>query len=369
MRIIEVIPQLSSGGGERFVVDLCNELSLDNDVKLIVFHPFDTPEKSFYLTQVSSRVSVVSLNKKPGLDYGLISRLRKEILQWNPDVIHSHLRAITYLAPLMLRKGRVVHCHTVHNAADKEASGFLIGRVVRRWLFKSHRTIPVTISYESHRSFVDFYGMDAPMIFNGRNIPTNINVSDYIQEEFRTYRGNTNRRVLINLARFSDVKRQDLIARVCKRLEDEGYDFAMLLIGRTDNDSILHSIRQTGCSKIHILGLRTNPLEYLAMADSYCLMSSYEGMPISLIEALGCGAVPVCTPVGGIVDVVNDGVNGILADSLDEDACYKAIKRFIDLSDTELINMKTEAKKAYAPFSMTDCAKKYTNLFESLLPL
>ena len=347
MRIIEVIPQLSSGGGERFVVDLCNELSLDNDVKLIVFHPFDTPEKSFYLTQVSSRVSVVSLNKKPGLDYGLISRLRKEILQWNPDVIHSHLRAITYLAPLMLRKGRGV----------------------RRWLFKSHRTIPVTISDESHRSFVDFYGMDAPMIFNGRNIPTNINVSDYIQEEFRTYRGNTNRRVLINLARFSDVKRQDLIARVCKRLEDEGYDFAMLLIGRTDNDSILHSIRQTGCSKIHILGLRTNPLEYLAMADSYCLMSSYEGMPISLIEALGCGAVPVCTPVGGIVDVVNDEVNGILADSAGEDACYKAIKRFLDLSDIELINMKTEAKKAYAPFSMTDCARKYTNLFESLLPV
>lgn len=367
MKILEIIPQLSSGGGERFVVDLCNEfVCMGHNILLIVLHSLDKPDLAFYLPQLDKRVKVISLNKHIGADLSLPQRLGKFAHNFKPDVIHTHLNGIIYTAPFVLWNSRVVHCHTVHNTADKEAGSFLIGRVVRRWLFKSHRTIPVTISEESHRSFVDFYGIDAPMIFNGRNIPTNINVSESVQEEFKTYRGHTNRRVLINLARFSDVKRQDLIARVCKRLEDEGYDFAMLLIGRTDNDSILNSIRQTGCSKIHILGLRTNPLEYLTMADSYCLMSTYEGMPISLIEALGCGAVPVCTPVGGIVDVVSDGVNGILADSLDEDACYKAVKRFLDLSNIELINMKTEAKKAYAPFSMTDCAKKYIRLFNNI---
>lgn len=36
MKILEIIPQLSSGGGERFVVDLCNELSKEHDVTLMV---------------------------------------------------------------------------------------------------------------------------------------------------------------------------------------------------------------------------------------------------------------------------------------------------------------------------------------------
>lgn len=43
------------------------------------------------------------------------------------------------------------------------------------------------------------------------------------------------------------------------------------------------------------------------MGDAYALCSSYEGMPISLIEAIGVGCIPVCTPVGGIVDVVHNG--------------------------------------------------------------
>ncbi len=56
----------------------------------------------------------------------------------------------------------------------------------------------------------------------------------------------------------------------------------------------------------------TIPLEYLKMGDAYALCSSYEGMPISLIEAIGVGCIPVCTPVGGIVDVVHNGENGFL---------------------------------------------------------
>lgn len=47
MKILEIIPQLSSGGGERFVVDLCNELSKEHDVTLMVLHSLDKVD--FYL--------------------------------------------------------------------------------------------------------------------------------------------------------------------------------------------------------------------------------------------------------------------------------------------------------------------------------
>lgn len=66
MKILEIIPQLSSGGGERFVVDLCNELSKEHDVTLMVLHSLDKVD--FYLKEVSNNVRVVSMNKRMGLD-------------------------------------------------------------------------------------------------------------------------------------------------------------------------------------------------------------------------------------------------------------------------------------------------------------
>ena len=50
MRIVEIIPQLSSGGAERFVVDLCNELSKRHEVSLIVF--YDIIEHGFYVNEL-----------------------------------------------------------------------------------------------------------------------------------------------------------------------------------------------------------------------------------------------------------------------------------------------------------------------------
>ena len=52
MKILEIIPQLSSGGGERFVVDLCNELSKEHDVTLMVLHSLDKVDFSIVFRSV-----------------------------------------------------------------------------------------------------------------------------------------------------------------------------------------------------------------------------------------------------------------------------------------------------------------------------
>ena len=102
MKILEIIPQLSSGGGERFVVDLCNELSKEHDVTLMVLHSLDKVD--FYLKEVSNNVRVVSMNKRMGLDIGLLFRVYRYIRREKPDVVHTHLRAIMYIAFAIMRK-------------------------------------------------------------------------------------------------------------------------------------------------------------------------------------------------------------------------------------------------------------------------
>ena len=153
MKILEVIPQLSTGGAERFVVDLCNELSADNEVLLVVLWPLKG-DQSFFLKQISDKVSVESLEKHPGMDFRVFFKLRRIIRKFSPDVIHSHIDAIIYSGVFQSfsRKG----VHTVHSLARHEAGG-LVQRCLRQLFFKCGRVKPVTISKEAQKDFESFY--------------------------------------------------------------------------------------------------------------------------------------------------------------------------------------------------------------------
>lgn len=360
MKIVEVITQLTSGGAERFVVDLCNELSKKSDVTLIVIRPIE--KYGFYASKISSKVNVLSMNKCDKLEMSIFFNIRKEIRKMAPDVVHLHLGAIIYSLFAILTLRHLKFFYTVHNDADKDAKN-RFGSFIRWLCFRLKLVSPITISKKSHQSFVDYYKMDASMIFNGRNIPQNIKVSPDIEKEFEKYHIDTTTRVLVCLARITQVKRQVMFTKIAKKLSHEGYNFTVLFIGSTKDTALVEKIKSYNCPNIHILGEKSNPLEYLKMSDAFCLSSLHEGLPISLIEAIGVGTIPVCTPVGGIVDVIENDVNGLLSNNLSEDSYYDVLKKFLSLSESKLSELKEEASKSYAPFSMTECAYKYFQLF------
>ncbi|MEG2191519.1 MAG: glycosyltransferase [Bacteroidales bacterium] len=360
MKIVEIIPTLSSGGAERFVVDLCNELSQNNEVTLIILDSLEN--NGFYASEISSRVKIISIKRRRRIDLSLLFSIKKIIIDIAPDVVHTHIRAIIFSLWTILTVKNIKYFHTVHSDAKKEAKGYIFG-VIRSYLFKNQLVVPVTISLESQQSFTNYYGLVAPMIFNGRDIPQELKISEELKDEFKKYRENNETKVIVCLARISPIKRQTLFAKIAKRLNSEGYNFTLLFIGSTQNTELVEQIKLYNCPNIYILGEKHNPLEYLKMSDAYCLCSSHEGMPISLIEAMGVGAIPVCTPVGGVVDVINNGNNGFLSSDLFEESYYETLKRFLDQPKTDLIKMRDNVLKSYTPFSMKECSSKYEKLF------
>ena len=360
MKIIEYIPQLGSGGAERFTVDLCNELSKRHEVILCLSHSLE--KQGFYKGDISPRVRVVNFDKKEGFDWRLPFRVYNLIRKERPDVAHTHLMSIVYtaLSALLLRKTRFFH--TVHNTAKVETDG-RIGEKFRRFLFSKRLVTPITISEDSLRSFKKFYNLEAPLINNGRDIPADLKVSYEVEEEFKNYRRNPQTRVIVQLAHIGHQKRQDIMARVADRLMKEGYDFTILMIGEINERQMADNIKALNNPNIHLLCGKHNPLEYLKAADAFALTSSFEGLPISLIEAMGVGLVPICTPVGGIVNLINDGVNGFLSQDISEEAYYNALKRYLDTPAEFLNTMKAKTLNTYKPFTMVECAKNYETLF------
>ena len=112
-----------------------------------------------------------------------------------------------------------------------------------------------------------------------------------------------------------------------------------------------------------MLGEVENPRQYLANADVFCMSSVVEGMPISLIEALSCGLVPVCTAVGGIVDMVEDGINGFLSQDMTVESYIKTIERYLALTDSQKAEMKQHSMQSAQKYSIEECAKQYEELF------
>ncbi len=359
MNIVEIIPQLSSGGAERFVVDLCNELSKRHEVTLIVY--YNISEYGFYVNELATDVKLICLNKKKGICVSLMKELIEIIDSINPDVVHFHIRAINYALPFILFRKRIKKYMTIHSSADREAGNF-VESCLRRFCFRNSLVVPVTISEESLKSFVEYYGLNAHMISNGRDINADMSVSDEVLKEVDSYRNSALTRVLVCVARLVSVKRQDMLARVVKRLSDEGYDLCVLLIGKILEQDVVERVMSVGCQNVYVLGEKKHPMEYLKIANAFCLCSKYEGLPISLIEAFGMGVIPICTPVGGIVNLVNES-NGFLSSDTTEESYYIALKKFLETDACMLAEMKIQAKRSYQPYSMVECAAKYESLF------
>lgn len=249
MKIVEIIPQLNSGGAERFTVDLCNELVKDNDVTLIVLSSLE--DSGFYASEISPKVKVISLEKRSRVDLSLLFSIRREIVKIKPDVVHTHIRAIIFSLWCILTTKGIKYFHTLHSDAKKEAKGYIFG-IIRRYLFKRKIVTPVTISNKSHSSFVDYYKMEAPIIYNGRDIPKELSISDEVTEEFTRYRKDDKTKVLVCLARITPVKRQTMFAKIAKRLSEEGANFALLLIGSTRDTELVEEIKSYDCSDVYI---------------------------------------------------------------------------------------------------------------------
>ncbi len=104
-------------------------------------------------------------------------------------------------------------------------------------------------------------------------------------------------------------------------------------------------------------------------ADLFLLTSAFEGLPVSLLEAMGHGCVPVVTRVeSGVSEVVKPGTNGELITVGDIDAFVEAIARLQRHPDRQR-EMGREAHRTVAEgeFSLARMVDRYEDLFEAMM--
>jgi L-malate glycosyltransferase len=120
-------------------------------------------------------------------------------------------------------------------------------------------------------------------------------------------------KLLVHLSNFRPVKRildvVETFARVARAVPSR-----LLLIGDgPDRSAAEHLALQHGIEdRIHFLGKQDNVNELLPLADLMLLPSEMESFGLAALEAMACGVPAIATRVGGVPELIDDGINGRL---------------------------------------------------------
>lgn len=365
MRVLQIIYSLTSGGAERFVVDLSNELiEQGQQVSLCVLRDDSLEGYDFYKGELSASINYINLSIPAGFKISNSLLLYKVIRHLNPDIVHCHLNLVNYIFPLTYLFPHIAFFHTIHSHSRREAHNKLEYHI-RRFFYKRERVKAISISAESSKSFVLCYHiLKYNEIINGRSKPILTDKIDSVEKEIRKINKEKGL-VLLHVARCSIEKNQIMLISVFNRIIKEGYKCVLLIIGDGFHSEQADSLRELACDKIHFLGARNNVADYFYSSDAFCLSSSYEGMPITLIEAMACGCIPICTPVGGIVNIIKDRLSGYVSKTIDEEDYYKSVRDYLDNPG----EVDTHKLKEYYQDNLTiqSCASNHLKLYKQSL--
>jgi glycosyltransferase involved in cell wall biosynthesis len=133
------------------------------------------------------------------------------------------------------------------------------------------------------------------------------------------------------VGRLVPIKAHDLFLAAAERLSKSNPDLHFAIIGDGELWEPLHrDVEASGLSdRVHFAGWRGDLADVYRDLDVVVCCSRNEGTPVSVIEACAAGRPVVGTPVGGMTDIISEGVNGLLVPSGDAEALADAIAALI----------------------------------------
>ena len=129
----------------------------------------------------------------------------------------------------------------------------------------------------------------------------------------RFTRGNPDTRIVIHVSNFRPVKRLDAVLSVFDRIR-RGVPARLLLVGDGPEMETVHRLaRMLGIEPLlDLVGEQEEVLQLLSVADLFLLPSAQESFGLAAVEAMACEVPVVASNVGGLPEVIVDGVTGFL---------------------------------------------------------
>jgi glycosyltransferase involved in cell wall biosynthesis len=253
-------------------------------------------------------------------------RLARLIRKERPSILHTHTAkagAVGRIAALLAGSARPpIIVHTFHGHVLRgyfNPLTTLAFRTLERWLARI-TTVLVAVSPEVRDDLVRMQVAPASkfsVIRLGIELDERVEALDDARGETRRLLGVSPDAFVVGwVGRMTAVKRTDDVLKTMRRLVDGGVDAYLLLVGDgPDREHLERYAHELGLAKRCLfVGYQEDVGRFYTAIDALLLPSANEGTPVSVIEALAAGRPAVATRVGGVPDVVREGVDGFLVE-------------------------------------------------------
>lgn len=331
IKVLRVIARLNVGGPALHVAYLTAGLADRGYDTTLVAGTVGSGEESMASVAEKRGVRIETLDDlhreiAPLRDLRTILQLSRLIRRERPTILHTHTAkagAVGRIAALLAGGARPpVIVHTFHGHVLRGYFNPALTtafRVLERMLARA-TTALVAVSPEVRDDLVALGVAPASKFAVVRlGIELDERVSDGEEERRATRRllGIPPDAFVVGwVGRMTAVKRTEDVARTMRALVDRGVDAYLCLVGDgPDRAGLERHMHELGIvRRCLFVGYQEDVARFYDAIDVLLLTSVNEGTPVSVIEALASGHPVVATRVGGVSDVVRDGVDGFLVD-------------------------------------------------------
>ncbi|WP_432524251.1 glycosyltransferase [Kineococcus sp. SYSU DK006] len=351
MRVLQVIASLEPGGAERMVVQLAA----------------DAREHGHEVAVASAGGAwVPRLGCVPHHAVPLIARSRTGLLrtaaalhalvrELRPDVVHSHNVGVTVAAQLALAAARspAPLVTTVHGLAHEDYPS-------AARLLRLTRALVVSCAPAVDRALgaAGLPPARRTVVVNGAALQEASAQRVAAVREVHCLRG----RVVVGLGRLVEQKAWGTLVEAARSLDE---DVDVVVAGQGPLLEPLRRQADAAGGRVRFIGAVDDVAALLATASCLVSTSSWEGLPLSLLEALSLGVPAVATSVDGVVDVVLEDT-ALLVPPGEPAAVAGALRRVLDEPGTAqaLSSAALRARDGWAPQRMLDA---YRDLYARVL--
>lgn len=319
MRMLQIIDSLAAGGAERMAVNYANALEPRVTYSGIVVTRNDGPLRE----TLSDKVEVLLLEKSGKLDVGAMMRLRKFCKARNIDVVHAHGTSFFtgFLLKLLLPEIRLVwHDHFGHR--DKQT----LKQNAVLWFCARFFWGAIAVNRDLERWITQKLGVK-----NCIYLP-NFTVVEHAAPSVRMH-GVPGKRILY-VANLRHPKNHLLVARVASALKKTHPDWSFHFVGKDRGDAYASELKDViaaqSLSNVYIYGQQQWVSSFIGQSEICIMASDSEGLPVALVEYGMHRKAVVCTDVGEMPRLVQDGVSGFVVKAKDAVGFENALIKLIE---------------------------------------
>lgn len=312
LKVLHVIRQGLIGGGESHVLTLVDKLD-KNFVLSFVLSFTDGPMVD-RLKSMGIPVAVIPV--KHPLDWRLNFQVKKLINEWSIQLIHAHgSRACAFMI-LLAAFMRIKMVYTIHGWSFHPDQSILVKFFRKIWerIITQMTTINICVSDSNFETGKALYtGFQARVIKNG--IDTQRFSPSYLYHDYKSEWDVPPDAKLILYAARMTIQKQPLVALEAFEYvaaQNEHIYMVMLGGGELLDEVKAKLVTLSSRNRIRIKPFYTDMPGVLHASDIFILPSLWEGLPITLLEAMAMRKVVIASAVDGTKELIQDRHNGIL---------------------------------------------------------